>query len=333
MTTTVLHAVDAPAPFHVAGRGPILARWLHDRDLHLPDSEAGYQPFSGDIQGAVTSEDEAGDAWVVFHGLQVIQIVPYDLFRWSSFEAGTPAGSVDGTPHVYRVENSPWLERFGNQHLADAEHFVLEFYDDVAEVLCRELIFGQGSFDIARVLVDEPRLGYAHLRRGLSLRNQGRLEEALAELENYIACAPHVPDVEFGRVHAEGVRAILRLEPALASGGGATAIRQLVTELGWTGVRSALWEVLDDDTASAHWHACAEAFLEAVREGRDVGSAVALVGLLYFRFDPDGTNRHPLVVELTGRLLDLDEGAPFDPRAHRGVAYQLELLSRKRGDA
>ncbi|MGV3624610.1 MAG: hypothetical protein ACO1OB_27570 [Archangium sp.] len=58
--------------FPFDGRGPVLTRWLHENDLSLVDSAA-----RGHIVGA---QHEAG--WVVFHGLQVLQLVPEEVHSY-----------------------------------------------------------------------------------------------------------------------------------------------------------------------------------------------------------------------------------------------------------
>ena len=65
-------SIDAPPPFHEGGRGPILHRWLHDSDLLFADSIEGFGPPVGGIEGALVE----GNAWVIFHGLQVVRLFP-----------------------------------------------------------------------------------------------------------------------------------------------------------------------------------------------------------------------------------------------------------------
>ena len=68
----------------------------------------------------------------------------------------------DGTKHtgVYEVSESAWKASFSQRHLADQRHFILVFYGELVEVLCRELVFGAGEFRIA----EHPELSYYRTR-------------------------------------------------------------------------------------------------------------------------------------------------------------------------
>ena len=55
---------------------------------------------------------------------------------------------------------------------------MLEFYDHVVEVVAEALIFGAGRFRLEGAIARDGRLGYAHLRRALSLKKERKLQEA-----------------------------------------------------------------------------------------------------------------------------------------------------------
>jgi hypothetical protein len=49
---------------------------------------------------------------------------------------------------ITEIQDSAWKAKFAQRHLDGIHHFVLEFYDDIVEVLCKSLVFGSGEFRI-----------------------------------------------------------------------------------------------------------------------------------------------------------------------------------------
>ena len=134
--------------FDYDGRGPILTRWIHDRECVIPGSDAGRAPLPGHIVGAEHSE-----GWVIFQRLQVIQIIPEEVHSYWFFDL-LPSGAVH--TGAYEVVDSSWKASFSQRHLADQQHFILAFYDDLVEVVCRSLAFGSGIF----LIHEHPELSY-----------------------------------------------------------------------------------------------------------------------------------------------------------------------------
>ena len=125
-------------------------------------------------------------AWVVFHGLQVIQIVPEEVHSYwhrPSSEPSTRSG-------VWEVVGSDWLASFNPRHLENHKHFVLEFYDDLVEVIARDLIFGHGEFSIDRVVAEDARFAYAYLRRAQVREKAHQWNDAISD---YRALHPWSP--------------------------------------------------------------------------------------------------------------------------------------------
>ncbi|GAB4204509.1 MAG: hypothetical protein OHK0022_29760 [Roseiflexaceae bacterium] len=184
------------------GRGPSLGRWLRDSDLCLPNSEAGFAPFTGSIVGAqyrlppVAYGQLGGAAWVVFHGLQVIQIVPEEVHSYWHRAQLTRQRGHSG---AWEIVDSPWLASFNPRHLADTRHVVLEFYDDIVEVICRELVFGAGMFSIQAAAEGDPRFARALLRHAQAQTKLGNLAEAAASLQKYINRAPEQRDRDYAQ--------------------------------------------------------------------------------------------------------------------------------------
>jgi len=170
---------------------------LTDADLLFPDSDAGNSAPRGDIVGAITE-----NTWVIFHGLQVIQIVPEEVHTGWQYEAADSGVSTC----AWRVIESEWLGSFDPRHLSDHIHFVLAFYDDIVELICRELLFGEMPFDLARAISIHPQLGYAYLRLANSLRKQNEIEGAITNYEKYVACNPDVSSAEFAKRCIDSLR-------------------------------------------------------------------------------------------------------------------------------
>jgi hypothetical protein len=192
--------------FSFDGRGPILRRWIHDRDLLLPDSSEGFAAQPGQACGAVHdtyADGPGGRHFVVFHGLQVLQVVPEEVHAYWHRRLLSSTRGIG----VFRVERSDWLASFAQRHLAGHDHFVLEWYDDIVEVICRDLIFGEGDFEISRVLPDEPRLGYAYFRHAVAQEKLGNVVAAIDSWERYLACAPHVGSIDYARRSLAALRA------------------------------------------------------------------------------------------------------------------------------
>jgi hypothetical protein len=209
--------------FGFDGRGPELIRWLYYSDLLFegtfwPDAPNGIHgaeyripPLStGDplpsTTVAVVDPTQCPRAWVVFHGLQVIQVVPEEVHSyWHStvYEPGTRTG-------VWEVIGSEWLASFNPRHLANHKHFVLEFYDDLVEVVARELIFGHDEFSIDRVISKDSRFAYAYLRRAQIREKAQQWKEAMADYRSYASSASDQSSAAYALRCAEALATKLR---------------------------------------------------------------------------------------------------------------------------
>jgi hypothetical protein len=45
---------------------------------------------------------------------------------------------------IFKVEDSPWLQQFNPSHLEGCDHYQLEFYDEIYDVICKEIKPGKG---------------------------------------------------------------------------------------------------------------------------------------------------------------------------------------------
>ena len=175
-------AVDGLEAFRVGSRGPELQSWLHDSDLVFPSHHKGFGAPPGRIVGARVS-----GGWVVLHGLQVVKVVPEEVH---SYWHGSLPTTGAKESNVWLIEESDWLGSFNPRHLSECHHFVLEFYDHVVEVVAEALIFGAGRFRLEEAIAHDGRLGYAHLRRALSLEKERNFQDAEVEFLAYLATDP-----------------------------------------------------------------------------------------------------------------------------------------------
>ena len=140
--------------FGFDGRGPEISRFICDRDTLEKGSFPDRRSLPGKIIGVEYSWFERPNlAWVIFGGLQVVQIVPEEVCSyWFLEKIALPEQGVG----IYEVKDSLWMRSFNPRHLAEHRHFVLQFYDDIVEVIATDLLFGSGSFSIG----DHPELSY-----------------------------------------------------------------------------------------------------------------------------------------------------------------------------
>jgi len=204
--------------FAFDGRGPSLIRWLHHRDLLFagtmwPDSPDGIHGaeygIAPTIAGsplpatsvAVVDPIECSKAWVVFDGLQVIQIVPEEVHSYWHYEPEV-RGNRSG---AWEVVDSEWLAAFHPRHLAGHRHFILEFDDELVEVIARELIFGHGEFSIDRVAPTDGRFAYAYLRRAQVREKAEQWKDAQADYRLYASLENNESNSSYARRCAEGL--------------------------------------------------------------------------------------------------------------------------------
>lgn len=141
--------------FGFDGRGPEILRFIYDRDRIVPGTFTDRVQPPGNITGVeYVWFERPTPSWVIFEGLQVVQIVPEEVCSyWSHIKGEVPPKGFSG---ITEIRDSPWKAGFSQRHLQDARHFVLEFYDDIIEVLCKALVFGCGAFRIEQ----NPELAY-----------------------------------------------------------------------------------------------------------------------------------------------------------------------------
>jgi hypothetical protein len=207
-----MKAEPIPTPyFGFDGRGPTLIRWLNNSDLLFPGtfwsntpdgiqgaeyglpgtSARGSGPWTGVEVADPTSADRA---WVVFDGLQVTQIVPHEVHAYWHREG---ASGERGNTGAWEVFDSAWRMSFAQGHLAKSRHFLLEFYDELVEVLADRLIFGAGGFNIEQVIEGDARFAFAFLRRAQHHEGLGDVEGAVRDYRKYAKVAESASDADY----------------------------------------------------------------------------------------------------------------------------------------
>lgn len=302
-------AIDHAGTFPFDGRGPILHRWLWFEDLLLPDSSAGFQTLPKSRVGA-----QSENGWVVFHGVQVVQSVPEEVHSYWHYDLAKVRGAA------WHVESSTWLASFDPRHLADCQHYIVEFYDHVIEVICEELIFGTGTFNITEMLPDEPRLRYAYMRRAIALKKMGRFEEARADFDRYIATSPDEASLRSAELYRRSLFARLTLtemleDASLSLDARVTSITDLLRTLDWEALRSGLLQLLYDDSRQSAWRPCLEAHLRLLSAERKTVSDCNLMALAVHRLGDEDE----CVTRFAARL-EFNMDPVTDPRLVRELA-------------
>jgi hypothetical protein len=191
-------AVPHPDVFRPSGQSPVLRRWLYYEDLQFPEAHPGFQFEPKSIRGGVID-----DGWVIFHGLQVLCIVPEEVHTYWHHEA---QASEAETGNIWLVRGSQWLASFAPSHLGRCSHYVMECHDQVIEVICEDLLFGVGSFERTKAIEQEPRLGDAYYWRAIQREKEGRIEEALADYEAVVRKGQTVVFSEDAKAHIRLLR-------------------------------------------------------------------------------------------------------------------------------
>lgn len=172
-------------------RGPDLVRWITDADLRFAGIENVYRLPAGGITGALSSAH-----WVIFHGLQVIKIIPDEVhngWHYDYMDENEEFGSA------WEISNSQWIKMFAPRHLENQSHFLIRFYDDVIEVICKELLFGVAPFNLASAIDSNPQMAYPYLQLALSLEKLGDGKGAIKNFRKYISLTPESDSKDYAK--------------------------------------------------------------------------------------------------------------------------------------
>jgi hypothetical protein len=117
------------ADFHHDGRGPELQRVIWNGV-----TPAGFDYFN--------PEDE-----YIPENLRHLLLVGVEAYSYAGEEvhAGT-ASAPHSRAAVFDLGQSPWFRSFNPRHLKGCSHFQIMFYDQIFDVICREIRTGRGPY-------------------------------------------------------------------------------------------------------------------------------------------------------------------------------------------
>ncbi len=52
---------------------------------------------------------------------------------------------------IFKIENSKWHKQFNQGHLGDCSHYQIMFYDEIYDIICKNIIIGTGRIDKNKV--------------------------------------------------------------------------------------------------------------------------------------------------------------------------------------
>ena len=74
---------------------------------------------------------------------QVFMFTPEEVYRPQSEEN---YGAKFPPAAIISLGKSPWLLSFSQQHLTKCNHFQIMFYDEYLDIICEDIVFGQGTY-------------------------------------------------------------------------------------------------------------------------------------------------------------------------------------------
>ncbi len=166
--------------FGYKGIRPQLSWWLDHDDLNIHGTELPWEDSRpGNILGA-----QCGSNWIFFHYVSLLQIC-----------------SADAHSHWHRdyvEEEREGIHKTGIWEIVDSERqttaqteyttrqFVIEFSDHIVEVVCRDLILGEGRFDIEKLAEIDHRFVSAFWHYAEVQRSLKHADEALEYYQKFI---------------------------------------------------------------------------------------------------------------------------------------------------
>lgn len=118
--------------FYHDGRGPELQRvvWSHGGKILV-----GFEYFNPDD----VYEPE---------NLKHLKLVGVEAYSMSGEEVhGGICAVPDNKAAIWQIDNSSWLPQFQQRHLSGCKHYQIMFYDEIYDVVCKEIISGKGHLE------------------------------------------------------------------------------------------------------------------------------------------------------------------------------------------
>ncbi|KPJ96464.1 MAG: hypothetical protein AMJ53_00675 [Gammaproteobacteria bacterium SG8_11] len=115
--------------FHHDGRGPELQRtvWVHNGVILK-----GFEYYNPED----VYEEE---------NIKHLELIGLEAYSMAGEEVhGNILAAGESRAAVLKVENSPWLKQFNPSHLDQCDHYQIMFYDEIYDVICKEIKAGKG---------------------------------------------------------------------------------------------------------------------------------------------------------------------------------------------
>lgn len=122
--------------FHHDGRGPELQRvvWIHNGVILR-----GFEYYN---------PEDAYEEEYIKH-LELVGLEAYSMAGEEVHSNILATGESNAA--IFKVVNSPWLKQFNPSHLTECDHYQIMFYDEIYDVICKEIKAGKGRLTIGEV--------------------------------------------------------------------------------------------------------------------------------------------------------------------------------------
>jgi hypothetical protein len=115
--------------FHHDGRDPELQRVVWAFDGKILQGFEYYNPED-------TYEEE---------GIKHLELVGVEVYSMAIEEVhNNILATRESKASVFRIENSLWLKQYNPSHLEGCSHYRIIFYDEIYDVICKEIKVGNG---------------------------------------------------------------------------------------------------------------------------------------------------------------------------------------------
>ena len=117
--------------FHHDGRGPELqcVVWVHNGVILK-----GFEYYNPED----VYEEE---------NIKHLELVGLEAYSMAGEEVhGNILAAGDSKAAIFKIVKSPWLKQFNPLHLEECDHYQIMFYDQIYDVICKEIMAGKGRF-------------------------------------------------------------------------------------------------------------------------------------------------------------------------------------------